>query len=377
MVENTAIENQVEHSEMEQYDFPIPKELIAQHPLPNRSDSRLMVVDRKSGTIQHSHIRNIGEHLGADDCLVLNDTRVVPAQLIGYREQTGGRWQGLFLEADENGVWKLMCKTRGKIEPGETVVLLDRNGQASFSLQLLMRLDDGQWAGLPVIHALGDDPEIGPLIAKGERPHWSKLLQKVGRIPLPHYIRGGNMADSDLKNYQTVFAKQPGAVAAPTAGLHFTQDLLLGLKKQGVGIGRVTLHVGAGTFRPIQVEALEEHKMHSEWCSVESKVIQMIQEAKAKGGRAIMVGTTSMRSIESAAASGTLKPFQGQTELFIRPGFEFHAADGLLTNFHLPRTTLLVLVRTFGGDALIRQAYEEAIREEYRFFSYGDAMLIL
>lgn len=377
MVENTTVENKVEPSEMEQYDFPIPKELIAQHPLPNRSDARLMVVDRSAGTIEHSHIRNLAEHLKPTDCVVLNDTRVVPAQLIGYREQTGGRWQGLFLEADENGVWKLMCKTRGKIEPGETVVLLDRNSQPLFNLKLLMRLEDGQWAALPLIQALDDDPELGPAIAKGERPHWSKLLQMVGRIPLPHYIRNGNMTDADLKDYQTVFAKQPGAVAAPTAGLHFTQDLLLQLKQKGVGIGRVTLHVGAGTFRPIQTEALAEHKMHSEWCSVESKVVDLIRETRQKGGRAVMVGTTCMRSIESASQSGTLEPFQGHTDLFIRPGYEFRSADALLTNFHLPRTTLLVLVRTFGGDELIKRAYEEAVAQEYRFFSYGDAMLIL
>lgn len=377
MAENTAIENQVGASEMEKYDFPIPKGLIAQHPLANRSDSRLMIVDRAAGTIEHTHTRDLHEFLKPEDCIVLNDTRVVPAQLIGYREQTGGRWQGLFLEADENGVWKLMCKTRGKIEPGESVVLLDRDGQVCFHLQLLMRLEDGQWAALPVIKALDDDPEFGPLIAKGERPHWSKLLQRVGRIPLPHYIRGGNMTDADFKDYQTVFAKQPGAVAAPTAGLHFTQDLLLKLKQRGVSIGRVTLHVGAGTFRPIQTESLQEHRMHSEWCSVESRVVDMVHQAKAQGGRAVMVGTTCMRSMETAAANGKLEPFQGHTDLFIRPGYQFQVADGLLTNFHLPRTTLLVLVRTFGGEELIKRAYDEAIRQEYRFFSYGDAMLII
>lgn len=376
MAEDTAVENQAAVSEMAEYDFPIPKNLIAQNPLPNRSDARLMLVDRAKNQIDHLHVRDLPEVLRPQDCLILNDTRVVPAKLVGYRQQTHGRWQGLFLEADANGVWKLMCKTRGKIEAGETVMLLDRNGQEAFSLRMVTRLDDGQWAAIPNLQALDDDsPYLTPLPAGTEQ--WSQLLQSVGRIPLPHYIRGGNMVDQDLKNYQTVYAKQPGAVAAPTAGLHFTQDLLLRIKSQGVAIGRITLHVGAGTFRPVQSEKLSEHKMHSEWCSVEEKVVGQVEETKRQGGRVITVGTTSIRSIESASREGKLKPFMGETDLFIRPGFQFHTTDALMTNFHLPRTTLLVLVRTFGGDALMRRAYQEAIDLEYRFFSYGDAMLIV
>jgi S-adenosylmethionine:tRNA ribosyltransferase-isomerase len=363
-------------SEMDQYDFPIPKHLIAQHPLARRDDSRLMVVDRQAQTIQHLRVRDLGEVLRPNDCLILNDTRVVPAKLIGTRAKTGGRWQGLFLEADGQGVWRLMCKTRGRMEPGETVTLMDREGQESFSLLMVTRLEDGHWEAVPQLHLLDEDSPLRQSLA-GERQQWSVLLQQVGRIPLPHYIRGGNMLESDLKDYQTVYAKHPGAVAAPTAGLHFTQDMLLNLKAQGVGIGRVTLHVGAGTFRPVQTEKLDEHVMHREWCNVDEKAVQMVRHHKQLGGRVIAVGTTCIRSLETAARSGQLEPYCGDTDLFIRPGFKFYATDGLMTNFHLPRTTLLVLVRTFGGDALLKRAYQEAVAEEYRFFSYGDAMLIL
>jgi S-adenosylmethionine:tRNA ribosyltransferase-isomerase len=376
MSESVAGNTESKPSEMDEYDFPIPKALIAQNPLPNRTDARLMVVDRQRQEIEHRHVRDLPEVLAAGDCLILNDTRVVPAKLVGIRQKTGGRWQGLFLEADPQGVWRLMCKTRGKMEPGETVTLLDRQGRESFSIMMVTRLEDGQWAAVPQLHMLDEESPLR-LAVKAARQQWPVLLQEVGQIPLPHYIRGGNMVESDLKDYQTVFAKHPGAVAAPTAGLHFTQDLLLALKKRGVSIGRITLHVGAGTFRPVQTSSLAEHVMHQEWCNVDDKTVAQIQHHKRFGGRIITVGTTSMRSLETAARSGTLQPYCGDTDLFIRPGFQFHAADGLMTNFHLPRTTLLVLVRTFGGDQLIKRAYEEAVKREYRFFSYGDSMLII
>jgi len=363
-------------AEMEQYDFAIPKHLIAQHPLPHRSDARLMVVDRRDQSIQHAYVRDMPSLLRPDDCLILNDTRVVPAKLVGFRQKTGGRWQGLFLEADGKGVWKLLCKTRGRMEPGETVALLDRNGQESFSLMMVTRLEEGQWAAIPQLHRLDDDSPLRTANSN-TRLDWSDLLQVVGRIPLPHYIRNGNMMDADLKDYQTVYAKHPGAVAAPTAGLHFTQELLLKLKELGIGIGRVTLHVGVGTFRPVQAQSLDQHVMHREWCCVDDKTVGMIQQCKHRGGRAIMVGTTSIRTLETAGRAGELRPWEGETDLFIRPGFQFNVADGLVTNFHLPRTTLLVLVRTFGGDELMKRAYQEVIQREYRFFSYGDAMLIL
>ncbi len=363
-------------SEMDEYDFPIPKSLIAQHPLASRGDARLMLVDRQRQAIEHWHVRDLPSILRAKDCLILNDTRVVPAKLVGVRQKTGGRWQGLFLESDNQGVWRLMCKTRGKVEPGEVVTLFDRQGRESFSLLMVTRLEDGHWAAVPQLHLLDEDSPLRQAV-KTTRQQWTVLLPEVGQIPLPHYIRGGNMLDSDLRDYQTVYAKHLGAVAAPTAGLHFTQDLLLRLKQEGVGIGRITLHVGAGTFRPVQTESLAEHSMHHEWCNVDEKTVSLVEQHKQAGGRVIMVGTTSMRALETAARSGTLQPFCGETNLFIRPGFQFHVADGLMTNFHLPRTTLLVLVRTFGGDALMKRAYQEAVENEYRFFSYGDSMLIV
>jgi S-adenosylmethionine:tRNA ribosyltransferase-isomerase len=347
-------------SELDQYDFNLPKELIAQFPLRQRTDARLLVVQRRTRTIEHSHIRDLAEWIAPADCLVLNDTRVVPARLVGYREQTGGRWTGLFVAAEGANLWKVLAKTRGHMAPGETVVLQDAMGRDAARLTVVARLEEGHWLVRP--------PSDAPTY---------ELLESVGRIPLPPYIRGGEMVESDRAAYQTVFAEKPGAVAAPTAGLHFTEELLSKLRQRGVGIVRVTLHVGPGTFRPIKVERLEEHVMHSEWGMIDSETVESLNGRRRAGGRIVVAGTTSLRVLETAARSGALQPWSGQTELFIRPPFEFHAADALLTNFHLPRSTLLVLVRTFGGDELIRRAYEEAVLQQYRFFSYGDAMLIL
>ncbi len=342
------------------YDYELPRGLIAQHPLAQRTDARLLVVDRTTATLEHYHIRDLPILLREHDTLVINDTRVIPARLVGFREQTGGRWEGLFLSDDGGGNWRLLAKTRGKLLPGERVMLLNERLQEAFRLRLVIKQDDGSWIARPEL-----DRDAG------------RLLEQVGRVPLPPYIRGGEMGPADRERYQTVYAEVPGAVAAPTAGLHFTRGLLERLEGAGVSIIRVTLHVGLDTFRPITVENLVEHRMHSEWCRVTPEAIAAIAENKARGGRTIAVGTTSVRVLETAAGSGTLQAFEGATDLFIHPPYEFRAVDGLLTNFHLPRTTLLVLVRTFGGDALVRRAYEEAIREEYRFYSYGDAMLIL
>ena len=347
-------------SELDQYDFNLPKELIAQFPLRQRTDARLLVVQRRTQTIEHSHIRDLADWIAPADCLVLNDTRVVPARLVGYREKTGGRWTGLFVASEGANLWKVLAKTRGCTGPGETVVLQDPTGRDAARLTVVARLEEGHWLVRP----------------ESDAPTY-ELLEAVGRIPLPPYIRGGEMVDSDRAAYQTVFAEKPGAVAAPTAGLHFTEDLLAKLRQRGVGIVRVTLHVGPGTFRPIKVERLDEHVMHSEWGMIDAQTVESLNGRRRAGGRIVVAGTTSLRVLETAARSGTLKPWSGQTELFIRPPFEFHAADALLTNFHLPRSTLLVLVRTFGGDALIRRAYEESVLHQYRFFSYGDAMLIL
>jgi len=346
--------------ELDQYDYPLPRELIAQSPAPRRDLARLMVVDREHNSLSHKQIRDLPGLIESGDCLVLNDTRVVPARLVGRRTQTGGHWEGLFVEADEGGLWRVLGKTRGKLAPGETITLLGADGSEDQLLRLATRQPDGSWIVRP------EPPE-----------EVFALLQRVGWVPLPPYIRGGKMVESDRQNYQTVFAQRPGAVAAPTAGLHFTESLLDLLSEQGVAICRLTLHVGPGTFRPIAANSLAEHKMHTEWASLGEQCIETINTCRAGGGRVIAVGSTSVRLLETAAAGGTLEPYSGQTDLFIRPPYRFRVVDAMLTNFHLPRTTLLVLVRTFGGDELIRRAYEEAVREAYRFYSYGDAMLIL
>ena len=346
------------------FEYDLPRRLIAQEPLRNRSDARLMLVDRHRQSIEHWHVRDLPELLRAGDRLVLNNTQVVPAQLAGKRESTGGRWQGLFLR-EEEVFWRIVCKTRGRLVPGELIVLDDREGRPAAKLSLLERLDGGEWL------ARLKEPE--PTV---------EALQRFGRVPLPHYIRGGQMIDSDVQNYQTVFARQPGAVAAPTAGLHFTADLLRQIDQKGVGLTAVTLHVGLGTFRPISGDSLDDHQMHSEWGELGSTAAAEINVTRSAGGRVIAVGTTSVRVLETAAHStdgqpDATAPFTGDTALFIRPPFEFRAVDALLTNFHFPRTTLLVLVQTFGGEELIQRAYHEAVREEYRFYSYGDAMLVV
>lgn len=348
-------------NELDAYDFELPRDLVAQHPLPHRTDARLLVVDRAKQSIDHHHIRDLPGLLRYGDHLVMNDTRVIPARLVGRREQTGARWSGLFLSADDQGNWQVLGKTRGKLLPGEAILVLSWDLRQSIKLRLLTKLEGGVWVVRP--EPLGDPWE---------------LLDSVGRVPLPPYIRDGEMIEADSTNYQTVFAKTRGAVAAPTAGLHFTPELLEKVKVAGVLSSHVTLHVGLGTFRPVTAEKLAEHVMHSEFCDVSQPAVEAILKTKSRGGRVIAVGTTVARSLESAAApTGKLEPFSGPTNLFIRPPFTFRVLDGLLTNFHLPRSTLLVLVRTFGGDELIQQAYREAIEERYRFYSYGDAMLIL
>jgi S-adenosylmethionine:tRNA ribosyltransferase-isomerase len=266
----------------------------------------------------------------------------------------------LFLEADANGLWKVLGRTRGKIQAGESVQLTDREARPGPKLTLITQESDSSW----IVHT---DFEGDPYA----------LLEQVGRTPLPPYIRGGEMLPEDAIRYQTVYAQHPGSVAAPTAGLHFTELLLEQLTGAKIARVKVTLHVGTGTFRPIASETLSEHAMHSEWAQVSATTAQTLAAVRGAAHRVVAVGTTSMRVLETAAAGGTLGAFEGPTDLFIRPPYPFQVVDALLTNFHLPRTTLLVLVRTFGGDALIRRAYQLAVEEEYRFYSYGDAMLIL
>ncbi len=347
-------------SELDQYDYELPKERIAQQPLPNRADARLMLVDRAHGTIAHHHVRDLPELLRKGDCLVVNDTRVVPARLVGYRSDTRGRWEGLFLTVESSGAWQILCKARGRLTAGETIQLLDRHAQEDTQLRLVAKSDNGIWLARPL----------------ADESSW-ELLERIGRVPLPKYIRKGEMLDEDRQRYQTVFAKHSGSSAAPTAGLHFTTELFNRLETGGVGVAQVTLHVGLGTFQPIKAQRLADHKMHSEWGRIDAAAVERLKQVRQSGGRIVAVGTTAVRVLESASNDGILRPWEEPTQLFIRPPYRFKSVDALMTNFHLPRSTLLVLVRTFGGDELIHRAYAEAIKQEYRFYSYGDAMLIV
>ncbi len=345
------------------YDYQLPVELVAQDPLRNRADARMMVVDRAAATIEHAHVRDLPKWMRTEDAFVLNDTKVLNARLIGMRAKTGGRWEGLFVESDEHGLWKIMSKTRGKLVPGENIHLQTAEGRVGFRLELAAKTGDGFWIARP-------------LLENGENP--LEALDQVGWVPIPPYIRNGRMIPADRENYQTVYAAKPGAIAAPTAGLHFTPQLLRYLQGMGLALCPVTLHVGIGTFKPISTERIDDHPMHSEFAEISQSVVDTLLRRKSVGGRVVAVGTTSVRVLESAVdENGVLHPIKRPTDLFIRPPYRFKIVDALLTNFHFPKSTLLILVRTFGGDELLKRAYEEAVREKYRFYSFGDAMLIL
>lgn len=337
-------------------DYNLPRELIADRPAARRDESRLLVLRRQTGAIEHRIFRDLPEYLRPQDVLVLNDTRVVRARVGGRRVRTGGRWEGLFLQEPATGTWLLMIRARGRLRPGEELALGD---EGQFVLTLVERREGGTWLA-----------RVSPPIPA------QRVLETVGQVPLPPYIRRPS-SDADAEWYQTVYAEEPGAVAAPTAGLHFTRELLSAISEMGVAIVNVTLHVGPGTFKPIKTSDLSQHKMHVEWCRVPEETVAIIRERKAVGGRVVAVGTTVVRSLETAAREGVLQPFVGTTDLFIRPPYQFRAVDVLITNFHLPRSTLLALVYAFAGIEKVRHAYEEAIRTGYRFYSYGDAMLIL
>jgi S-adenosylmethionine:tRNA ribosyltransferase-isomerase len=339
---------------IDQLDYELPTELIAQRPVEPRDQSRLMVVDRTRGTIGHRRFADLSAILRPSDCLVLNDTRVLPARLVGRRVSTGGRWEGLFLHGATDGSWELLGQTGGRPRVGE-VFELD-GGAARLVLQ--ERLPDGHWRMRPV-------PDLPA----------AEFLIRHGRVPLPPYIRGGEEGPGDRERYQTVFAASPGAVAAPTAALHFTTNLLDRLSDRGVELVRLTLHVGLGTFLPVR-ESLDTHVMHAERGHLSATAAETIRRVRAAGGRCVAVGTTCVRVLETAAAAGGLAAWQGETDLFIRPPYEFRVVDAMITNFHLPRTTLLALVCAFAGERTWRAAYETAVHEQYRFFSYGDAMLI-
>jgi S-adenosylmethionine:tRNA ribosyltransferase-isomerase len=348
------------------YDYTLPRELIAQYPLKDRSAAKLLIVDRVSQTISHRKVRDLPQLLDPQDVLVTNNTKVVNARLFGVRSGTGGQWEGLFLQACAGGAWLVMSKTRGKIQAGESVRLSNgvatHNLSAEVDVTLLFKekLEGGVWRVVP-----------------NSKVHWTEILESRGDVPIPPYIRGGITEDSDQFNYQTVFAEKPGAVAAPTAGLHFTDGLIDELVEQGIHRCSVTLHVGIGTFRPIISENIEDHVMHSERGEISSTVAQQLRATRDLGGRVVCVGTTAVRVLETAVGRNGIEAWSGSTDLFIKPPYQFKAVDALLTNFHLPKSTLLILVRQFGGDTLMRLAYQEAIDHAYRFFSYGDAMLIL
>lgn len=343
------------------YDFQLPRELIAQYPVEHRIDARLMLVDRSADRIDHFYVRDLPELLNPGDALVLNNSKVIPARLIGSRTSTGGKWEGLYLRSEPTGVWEILSKTRGHLRVGETISLCDREGRERPVLSVVAKLDGGHLA-------------VRPIEMDSE-----ELLAQYGRVPLPPYIRDGQMVDSDIESYQTVYAKHPGSVAAPTAGLHFTSDLIRHLQHKGVITAAVTLHVGLGTFRPVASKRLSQHKMHTEYAELSEASAAKLRNCRQNGGRAVAVGTTSTRVLEAAAArtGQAFQAWSGPTDIFIRPPYEFLAIDALMTNFHLPKSTLLALVCAFAGRDLTLRAYEEAVEQRYRFYSYGDCMLIV
>jgi S-adenosylmethionine:tRNA ribosyltransferase-isomerase len=335
------------------FNFELPQELIAQDPLKDRSSSRLLVLDRETGEVEHRGFREIVSYLKKGDCLVLNDTKVIPARLFGVKEDTQAKIEVLLLKRREHDVWETLVKPGKKAKPG-TVLLFG----------------DGMLKG-----TVADVVEEGNrLIQFAYDGIFEEILDRLGQMPLPPYI---THQLQDKNRYQTVYAKHEGSAAAPTAGLHFTKELLEQIEQMGVKIARVTLHVGLGTFRPVKVENVLDHHMHSEYYMVEEAAAEMINTTKKQGGRVICVGTTSCRTIESAATEdGMVKAGRGWTEIFIYPGYRFRVLDGLLTNFHLPESTLVMLVSALAGRAHVLSAYQEAVRQRYRFFSFGDAMFI-
>ena len=333
--------------------YDLPQELIAQDPLEDRSSSRLLHLSMKDGSMEHRHFTDILDYLNEGDCLVINDTRVIPARLYGHKEETGALIEILLLKRRENDIWECLVKPGKKARPGAKITF----GDGILKGEIIDIVDEGN--RLIQFHYDGIFEEI---------------LDQLGEMPLPPYI---THKLKDKNRYQTVYAKNDGSAAAPTAGLHFTKELLEQVKAKGVKIAHVTLHVGLGTFRPVKVDDVEQHHMHSEFYMVEESEAKKINDTKAAGGRVICVGTTSCRTIESATGEdGILKAGSGWTEIFIYPGYKFKILDCLITNFHLPESTLVMLVSALAGREHVLHAYEEAIKERYRFFSFGDAMFI-
>lgn len=336
------------------FDYELPEALIAQDPLDKRDNSRLMVLHRKTGKIEHKHFYDIIEYLQAGDCLVVNNTKVIPARLLGTREETGGAVEILLLKRKEERVWESLVKPGKKAKIGTRI-----------------QFGEGLLTG-----------EVTDIVEEGNRlirfeyeGIFEEILDQLGQMPLPPYIKHQL---TDKKRYQTVYARYDGSAAAPTAGLHFTEELLERIREKGIRIAEVTLHVGLGTFRPVKVDNVLEHHMHSEFYMLEEEAAHIINETKAAGGRVISVGTTSTRTIESVAdETGHVPAGSGWTDIFIYPGYRFKTIDGLITNFHLPQSTLIMLVSAFADRETVLRAYQEAVNEKYRFFSFGDAMFII
>ncbi len=333
--------------------FDLPEELIAQVPLKNRTASKLMVLDRETGAIEHKHFYDMIHYLNPGDCMVLNDTRVIPARLFGAREGSGGKVEFLLLTRKSEKDWEVLVKPGKKARIGDRIVF----GEGILTATIKEIIEDGK-----------------RIVTFEYEGIFEEVLDQLGEMPLPPYI---HEKLEDRERYQTVYSKHEGSAAAPTAGLHFTKELMQRIKDKGVNIAYVTLHVGLGTFRPVKVDDVTKHKMHSEHYEIPQETAKLINETKKNGGRVIAVGTTSCRTLESVASFyGEIKPCEGFTDIFIYPGYEFKVLDGLITNFHLPESTLIMLVSAFAGYDNVMNAYKTAVEEKYRFFSFGDAMFI-
>lgn len=334
--------------------YDLPEELIAQDPLEDRTASRLLVLNRETGAVEHKIFSDVIDYLNEGDCLVINNTRVIPARLIGEKEGTGGKVEVLLLKRRANDVWETLVKPGKKLKPGAKITF----GDGRLRAEVLEVVEEGN-----------------RLVKFYYEGIFEEILDSLGEMPLPPYITH-KLEDKEM--YQTVYAKFDGSAAAPTAGLHFTKELLNKIEEKCIKIASITLHVGLGTFRPVKVDDVNNHHMHTEWYEVNDEAADIINETKRNGGRVICVGTTSCRTIESVADdNGYMKAKTGETDIFIYPGYKFKVMDGLITNFHLPESTLVMLVSAFAGKENVLSAYETAVKEKYRFFSFGDAMILI
>jgi S-adenosylmethionine:tRNA ribosyltransferase-isomerase len=347
------------------FDYDLPEELIAQSPSEHRDQSRLLVLRGETERLSHHVFADLVDLLAPGDLLVLNDTMVVAARLVGHRARTRGKWEGLFVRQQPDGLWELLVQTRGHLEVGESLVAESPAGP-TMELTLVEKVPPGRWL-------------VRPQVTGGSA---GEVLSRFGQVPIPPYIRKGRAELGDTQRYQTIYARHEGAVAAPTAGLHFTSELFKALGARGIERAFVTLHVGPGTFQPVKVEDVSQHRVEPEWGELPGETVRAIAACKSRGGRVVAVGTTTVRLLERAALlpppeHQQLSPYSGLVDLTICPPFTFRVVDALITNFHLPRSSLLLLVSAFAGLERVRLAYQEAVRCHYRFYSYGDAMLVV